>query len=443
LGAPSASVRERYAKGKALRSRLARGAQGAWKPIDRGDLVDRLVASVAGRRRDLLPIRWKRMAASPFGFFRGAAAIMAADLGALRTAGLEVQVCGDAHLLNLGAYAAPDGHLVFDLNDFDETCRGPFEWDLKRLAASLVVGGRDAGNGDPACTEAVRSMVRSYREGLDRFSRMQVLELARLEITPRRTGRSASPVFARAARDTPQKLVEKVTLPAGGGFARFRSRPPLLRRLKEGQARSVLAGLEAYRTTLGPARRQVIDRYAPRDFAFKVVGTGSVGVDDYLVLLYGNGPEDPLFLQVKEEDASCWTPYLRRARARPADDAHGGRRVAEGQLRAQTVSDPFLGWTRVGRKNFLVRQWSDHKASIGVDLLSGRALGDLAVLCGEVLAKAHSRTGDAAMLAGYCGSSESLDETLAVFAVAYADRTGADHGALRRAIRSGSLTRAS
>jgi len=439
-GAPWASVRERYAKGKALRSRLPREEQGAWKPVDRGELVDRIVASVAGRRRALLPIRWKRMAASPFGFFRGAAAIMAADVGALRTAGLEVQACGDAHLLNLGAYAAPDGHLVFDLNDFDETCRGPFEWDLKRLAASLVVGGRDAGNRESACVDAVRSMVRSYREALARFSRTQVLELARLEITPRRTGRSASPVFARAARDTPQKLIQKATLPARDGFARFRSRPPLLRRLKAAEARRVLAALGPYRAALGPARQQVIDRYAPRDLAFKVVGTGSVGVDDYLVLLYGNGPEDPLFLQVKEEDASCWTPYLRSARTVPAAGAHEGRRVAEGQLRAQTVSDPFLGWTRGGGKDFLVRQWSDHKASIGVDLLTGPALGDLAVLCGEVLAKAHARTGDAAMLAGYCGKSGRLDDAISAFAVAYADRTEADHEAFRRAARSGDLT---
>jgi len=401
--------------------------------------VDKLKAAVAGRRADLLPIRWGRMAASPFGFYRGATALMAADVGPLPTCGLEVQVCGDAHLLNLGAYAAPDGHLVFDLNDFDETCRGPFEWDLKRLAASLVVGGRYAGHKDITCAGAVRSMVQAYRQDLGRFAKMRVLELARYELTPRFAKKPLAPIFRQAARNTPQQLLKKATTPDAEGFARFQNKPPLLTHLKAAEAGAVLASLIAYRSTLGPGRQQVMDAYKPRDLAFKVVGTGSVGVDVYLILLYGNGANDPLFLQIKGEDPSCWKPYLKHANGYSKAYPHQGRRTAEGQFRTQTVVDPFLGWTQIGGKDFLVRQWSDHKASVNVSMLADGAIHNYAVFCGEVLAKAHARTGDAAMLAGYCGTSDRLDEAMATFAIAYADQTEADHARLRKAIKDGKL----
>lgn len=426
--------------GKALRDRLPRKNHAKWTlELHRDDLVHQLEAAVAGRRVDLLHIRWGRMAASPFGFYRGAAALMAADLGPLPTCGLEVQACGDAHLLNMGAYAAPDGHLVFDLNDFDETCRGPFEWDLRRLAASFAVAGRSAGHEDGACVGAVRAMVRAYREGLDRFSEMRVLELARYEITPRSTKKPLAPIFRQAARNTPQQLLAKATVPGAKGFARFRSKPPLLTPVEAAAAGGLPRSLVAYRSTLGLGRQQVLDAYAPWDLASKVVGTGSVGVEVYLVLLYGNGANDPLFLQIKEEDPTCWRPYLRTAGDYSAAYPHQGRRSAEGQLRTQTVADPFLGWTRFGGKDFLVRQWSDHKASVDVSMLSDGTIHDYAVLCGEVLAKAHARTGDAAMLAGYCGTSDRLDEAVGTFALAYADQTEADHALLRKAIRDGKL----
>ncbi|HET9552225.1 MAG TPA: DUF2252 domain-containing protein [Anaeromyxobacteraceae bacterium] len=429
----------RKARGKALRARRPRGRQAGWSLRRReGDLVPRLLAAVEGRRTDLLPIRWGRMAASPFGFFRGAAALMAEDLGPLPSSGLEVQLCGDAHLLNLGAYAAPDGHLVFDLNDFDETCRGPFEWDLKRLATSFAVGGRVAGLSDPACAAAVRAVVEAYREGLDRFSRLRVLELARLELGPRRGAGPLAAIFRQAARNGPQVLVERHTVPDGGGFARFRARPPLLVPLRPREARPVLAALRDYLASLGPGRRQVVEAYAPRDLAFKVVGTGSVGVLDHVALLYGNGPRDPLFLQVKEADDTCWRRWLKGRRARP-EPAHHGRRVAEGQLRTQTVSDPFLGWTSASGRDFIVRQWGDHKGSLDVRALGEGEAEAYAALCGEVLAKAHARTGDAAMLAGYCGRGSRLDRALARFALDYADQTEADHAGLVRAIAGGRL----
>ncbi len=379
------------------------------------------------------------MAASPFAFFRGAAALMAADVGPLPTSGLQAQLCGDAHLLNLGAFAAPDGHLVFDLNDFDETCRGPFEWDVKRLAASAAVAGRVAGVKEARCADAVRGMAEAYRAALQRFAAMPALELARLEITPRDGVRPLQAVFRRAARNTPSQLLEKVTCAGGGGYARFCSRPPLLVPLSARAAPPVLASLAPYRETLGPGRRQVLDAYAPRDVAFKVVGTGSIGVEDDLVLLFGNGPEDPLFLQIKQADATCWRPYLRARIPYRKLHPHDGRRVAEGQLRTQTVSDPFLGWTRIGPRQFLVRQWSDHKASLDPQLLTSSALGPYAALCGELLAKAHARTGDPVALLGYLGRGDAFDRAMARFASAYADQTEEDHAGLCRAIRAGGL----
>jgi uncharacterized protein (DUF2252 family) len=209
------------------------------------------------------------------------------------------------------------------------------------------------------------------------------------------------------------------------------------------EARDLLRAFPDYRATLGPGRRQVLDAYVPQDLAFRVVGTGSVGLDDYLVLLYGNGHGDPLFLQVKEERSTCWSPYLGRARGERDGHPHQGRRTAEGQLRTQTVADPFLGWTRFGGRDFLVRQWSDHKAAVDVGMLERReVLDDYVALCGEVLAKAHVRTGDGAMLAGYCGTGESLDAALAQFALAYADQTEADHELLCKAIQRGRLAAA-
>jgi uncharacterized protein (DUF2252 family) len=426
--------------GNAVRERVPRKLLGSWTVDEKRDgFVDKLKAAVAGRRADLLPIRWGRMASSPFGFFRGAAALMAGDIGPQPSSDLEVQVCGDAHLLNLGAYAAPDGHLVFDLNDFDETCRGPFECDLKRLAASFAVGGRHAGQKESACTTAVCSMVQAYREGLNRFAEMHVLELARFEITPRASHKPLAQIFKQAARNTPQQLIKKATEPTADGYAQFQNKPPLLQPLEPTVAQAVLGALPSYRSTLGPGRQQVLDAYTPRDLAFKVMGTGSVGVQVYLVLLYGNGPDDPLFLQLKEEDSTCWRPYLKTGATYEAAYPHQGRRTAEGQFRTQTVVDPFLGWTQIGGKDFLVRQWSDHKASVNVSMLAGNTIHDYAVLCGEVLAKAHARTGDAAILAGYCGTSRRLEEVISEFALAYADQNEADHARLQKAIKDGKL----
>jgi uncharacterized protein (DUF2252 family) len=400
----------------------------------RPDTLATLLKASHGRVPQLLPIKWGRMASSPFGFFRGAVPVMALDLARSRVTGVHVQMCGDAHVRNLGAFAAPDGHLVFDINDFDETMPGPWEWDLKRLAASLVLAGREAGDGDPLCTEAVGELVSSYREALKGFAAMSALDLARFEIRRFRRG-PVTRILEKAERATPLHSLEKLTVQARGGLRRFPKRPPLLQPLEPGKARRVIGSLKAYRDTVSDDRQLVLDAYQLVDVAFKVVGTGSVGTRDYAVLAFGDGADHPLFLQVKEELPSAYAAVL----AHVVGPTHQGRRVAQGQHRMQTASDPFLGWTTLAGRHYLVRQLADHKAAIDPNELSGLALKEYARVCGEVLAKAHARTGDAAILSGYCGDTDRLDCAMGKFAVAYADQTESDHGAFVKAIRAGKI----
>ncbi|HXJ81040.1 MAG TPA: DUF2252 domain-containing protein [Candidatus Methylomirabilis sp.] len=428
-----ASVEERHAFGKSLRRALPRGDQGRWTTwAGRRDPLATLLEASHGRLPELLPIKWGRMAASPFGFFRGAVPVMALDLARSPVTGVYVQMCGDAHVRNLGAFAAPDGHLVFDINDFDETMPGPWEWDVNRLAASLVLAGREAGNGDRLCTDAVGELVSSYRGGLKKFAAMSALDLARFEIRRYRRG-PVTRILERAERATPLHSLEKLTVASRGGLRRFPNRPPLLRPLEPDRAKRVIGSLKAYRDTVSDDRQLVLDAYRLVDVAFKVVGTGSVGTRDYAVLAFGDGADHPLFLQVKEEVPSGYAAVLPRV-ARPS---HEGQRVAQGQHRMQTVSDPFLGWTTCAGRHYLVRQLADHKAAIEPDEMKGLALKEYARVCGEVLAKAHTRTGDAAILHGYCGDTNRLDRAVGRFAIAYADQTESDHAAFLKAIRAG------
>ena len=430
--APSAP--DRRARGVALRQTLRRADQGLWSPAaDRPDPVRALVAANAGRRPDLLPIKWARMAASPFGFFRGAAPLMAADLAGWPVTGLAVQLCGDAHVLNLGAYAAPDGHLVFDLNDFDETLAGgPWEWDAKRLAASLVLANRQAGGRDREGADAVRAFVGSYRESLDRFAALRMLDLMAYEVHRHSKNPAVRAILQKAERATPARTLAKLTVPGPDGQPRFHDQPPLLQHVSAADAAKVLAALGPYHDTLGLDRQHALDAYRPVDVAFKVVGTGSIGTRDYVVLLLGRGGDDALFLQIKEELPSAWAPFLPGA-----GGGHQGRRVAEGQHRCQTATDPFVGWTSLDGADYLVRQLADHKAAADPATLKGDVLGEYALVCGEALAKAHARTGDAAALAGYGGGADRLDRALADFALAYADQTARDHAALAAALQRG------
>ena len=374
------------------------------------------------------------MAESVFGFFRGAAPLMAADLASQPRCGLMVQICGDAHVRNLGSFSAPDGRLIFDINDFDETIRGPFEWDVKRLATSLVLAGREAHDTDKHCKQAVRVFVRAYRETMFGFSRMTVLDLARYRVHRHLHFAPLRSVLRKAERATPRHNLERLTV-AAGGSRRFQPQPPLLIRVDSQTASRVLAALKSYRQTLAPERQHFFDHYRPVDVAFKVVGTGSVGLRDYVVLMLGNGKTDALFLQVKEEPASCYARYLPKLRAAENE----GRRVVEGQRAMQAQSDIFLGWTAMEGRDYLVRQLSDHKASIETEDLAGDGLLQYALVCGEVLAKGHARSGDPCALAGYLGSSPKFDTALAAFAFAYADQTASDHERFIAAVNSGKI----
>lgn len=418
---------ERRAIGQSRRKQLRRQDHCHWQPQQRRhNPITLLEESMRGRVPALIAIKYERMAESPFGFFRGAVPVMASDLTLLPHTGILNQLCGDAHVRNLGAYAAPDGRLVFDINDFDETIRGPFEWDLKRLATSLVLAGREVGVKRAQCEEAVHSLIARYRKYVDMFSRMPVLDVARYQVHRLQRISPVSVALLKAERATPVHTLEQLTVHVADKSGKevkrvFKDEKPLLSRLSSAQLRAVLASLHEYRKTLLPERQHFLSQYRPVDGAFKVVGTGSVGLRDYVIYFEGNGPGDPLFLQIKEEPASAYAKYL---------DYHGphhqGQRVADGQRAMQFQSDPFLGWTTIANRQYLVRQLNDHKASIEMDDLKGQGLLEYAEMCGELLARGHSRSGDACLLAGYIGNGERFGEAIVKFAEAYADQTEQD-----------------
>lgn len=383
-----------------------------------------------GRVPALLKLKHQLMAQSPFIFFRGAAPIMAADLAVVPNTGIEAQLCGDAHVRNLGAFAAPDGRLVFDINDFDETIRGPFEWDLKRMAASIILAGRESRHKEASARDAVQHCIVRYCEQMRAFARLPLLEVAHYQV--HRIG-AVIPVHAalvKAERATPLHSLDQLTEPVPGkpGSRRFKEIKLCLSRITGAQAEKILNSLAPYRETLEPQRQHLLSLYRPVDVAFKVVGTGSVGLRDYCIYFEGNGPNDPLFLQIKEEAPSVYALYVQNAH--PCN--HNGQRVAAGQRAMQLQSDPFLGWTHIGSRQFLVRQLNDHKGSIDLTDLAGSGLTAFAEVCGELLARGHARSGDPLVISGYLGNGEAFAESLAHFGSLYADQTEKDWQALRR-----------
>ena len=452
-----ATQEERQAAGQAVRKRLARQKNAEFSAKARlTPPLTLLQRSVKGRVPALVKIKYERMMLSPFGFFRGAVPVMAADLFSLPNTGLMVQLCGDAHVRNLGAFAAEDGRLIFDINDFDETFRGPFEWDLKRMAASLVVAGREAGNKDSVCTRAVVGCIANYSARMRAYAPMPVLEMVRDQISRWEEVAPVHLALQKAVRATPMHVLEQLTevVPGKAGVPvkteavakdaapaktdaaalstaprRFKEIKPVLTRLPAAKAKAVLESLDAYRQTLQSQRRFFFDQYRPVDVAFKVVGTGSVGLRDYCVYMEGNGPGDPFFLQVKEETESAYAPYL-TDRYVPK---HQGQRVVEGQRLIQTGTDILLGYTKIEGRDYLVRRLNDHKASIELTDLNGEGLIEYAQLCGELLARGHARSGDATQIAGYLGAGDGFADALAAFGHKYADQTEKDWAQLKRA----------
>ncbi|MFJ8011456.1 DUF2252 domain-containing protein [Streptomyces sp. NPDC096339] len=438
------SPAERSRRGRAVRKRVSRASHGQWTVSpDRPDPVEVLRRQAAGRVPELLPIRYGRMAASPFAFLRGAAAVMAADLAAGPDTGLTVQLCGDAHLLNFGMFASPERALLFDLDDFDETLPGPFEWDVKRLAASVAVAARQNGHGDDWARESALAAARAYRENMRAlagqgeldvwYHRIDTADLLPLIRKPKLRGRVEAGL-ARARTRTSLRALAKLTEVREEG-RRIIHDPPLLEPLARPDSRAVAEVFREYRGTLPEERRLLLDRYRLVDVARKVVGVGSVGTRCHVVLLTGRDDDDPLFLQIKEAGPSVLQDHL------PAGGHyHHGHRVVAGQRLMQATSDIFLGWmTGPEGRHFYGRQLRDMKGSADVASMSRAVLGQYAGLCGRALARAHARSGDRIAIAGYLGNADAFDRAVADFALRYADRTGADHALLTAAVADGSV----
>ncbi|MER7761105.1 DUF2252 domain-containing protein [Streptomyces sp. NPDC097619] len=457
-GLPGGAPRERAAYGKAARSRVPRSGHAHLDlAADRADPVAVLRAQSETRVPDLVPLRYGRMLQSPFHFYRGAAAVMAADLGNAPHSGLTVQLCGDAHVLNFGLFASAERSLVFDVNDFDETHPGPFEWDLKRLAASLVVAGRE--NSFPARERAaaVREAVTAYQQRMRRFAGMRVLEVwyaqddaEGLRVIAAQSGdrirRRTDRLVAKARTKDHLRATARLTRRVDGRL-RFVPDPPLVVPVSElldasrgADQQTLLRGLlDGYADSLSPERRHLLSRYRVADMARKVVGVGSVGTRCWIILLTGRDEEDPLVLQAKEAGPSVLAPFTG-----PVGYGNEGRRVVTGQRLIQAAGDIFLGWERVtgidGRgRDFYVRQLHDWKGSLPTEEVRPEGMRLLARACGASLARGHARSGDPVAVAAYLGTSDAFARALVEFAEAYADLNQRDYEALSRAARAGTV----
>jgi uncharacterized protein (DUF2252 family) len=437
---------------KTKRAAVPRSSHGEWRLATR-DPTTILRRQDESRVAELVPLRYSRMLASPFAFFRGGAAVMAADLAGTPSAGIEAQLCGDAHLSNFGVFAAPDRRLVFDCNDFDETCRGPFEWDLKRLAASVAIAGRARGFGGKERRRAVASASAGYRKAIRTFAAMRNIDVwyARIEVESRLAelrplldegkARKVERNLAKAGSKDSLRALRKLTRERDGEL-RIVSDPPLITPLEElsdapdaeAQLQEVLG---VYRESLGDDLRRLVSSYRYVHAARKVVGVGSVGTRAWIVLLLGRDASDPLFLQAKEAQRSVLEPY---AGVSPYE--HPGRRVVEGQRLMQAAGDVFLGWLSAegvdGRqRHFYVRQLWDGKGSAEVERMSAGDLSVYASLCGEALARAHARSGDRFAIASYLGKGDVFDAAMASFAESYADQNERDFEQVAAAAESG------
>jgi uncharacterized protein (DUF2252 family) len=446
-----------FARGRAVRADVPRRSQSELGLRAERDSVTLLETQAATRVPDLVPIRYGRMLRSPFAFFRGAATVMATDLASTRATDLHVQLCGDAHLLNFGGFASPERDLVFDVNDFDETLPGPFEWDVKRLAASVEIGGRERNLTDAQRARAVTGSVRAYRETMRRLARQGELDawyaradaaslLEELRAAHDASGAQGMERAARRARenDSAHALAKLTTLV--DGKPRIAAKPPLIVPVAdlgpdhESLERTIRALFRSYKRSLARDRRGLLDRFRYADLAHKVVGIGSVGTRCWLLLLLGRDDSDPLFLQVKEAHASVLEPILGAS----AFASHA-QRIVEGQRLSQAAGDIFLGWTggkdlEGSQRDYYVRQFRDWKVSLDLERVRSRELVTYARWCGATLARAHARSGDRVAIGAYLGKSAAFDRAIAAFATSYARVNERDHASLRRAVREGRVS---
>jgi uncharacterized protein (DUF2252 family) len=435
---------ERYALGKSLRKRVPRSSLAEWAtPSNRPNPVDLINVSHQGRVDRLIPIRVGRMVESPYGFLRGTAVVMAEDVAQLPSTGITPVVCGDSHLGNFGFDASPELDLVIDLNDFDEAHPGGWEWDLRRLVASIWVAGRHNGTSEKHCGASVRSCVASYRHELRRLADLPLFtrSFERLDVD-RLAAQTAGPLQQQVARSaerarsrTGDRALPRFTHEVDG-MRRIVEEPPLITRPDAREADALAAALDDYLDTLPSYWRRVLGGYTLVDVAHKVVGVGSVGLRAYVALLEGSSSEDVVFLQLKQARRSVLARYVH---GDSAWHAHQGQRVVEYQQSLQTVSDPLLGWTTMDGLQYYVPQFRNMKGRIPLDSMDASALTDYAGVVGQLLAKGHARTSGASMIGGYLGKSDKVDEALCTFARRYADQTEADHGALVAAVNRGLL----
>lgn len=428
------TLAERRAAGKELRKKVPRSSHAEWRPpADRPDPLRLLEEQNRTRLQHLVPLRYQRMAVSPFTFLRGSAIVMARDLAATPVTGIYTQICGDAHLNNFGIYATPERNQVFDVNDFDETLPGPWEWDIKRFSASIVAAGRV--NGFPSATNrrAVLSGVESYREHLWQYSAMRYIDVWYSRIDYETSLEFVRPDFRwyitkqreKARLRSHLQAFPKIAIQVDGQY-RIKNDPPLIVHLADEELSHRLQELlQAYRPSVQEDRQVLLSKYHYVDIAQKIVGVGSVGTRCYVVLLMGNDNNDPLLLQIKEAQASVLEPYLG-----PSIYPNHAQRVVCGQRLMQAASDVFLGWTRLDSTDFYIRQLRDMKLSVDLTTLVPEGFIEYCRFCGWALARAHARSGDPAPICGYLGSSDAFDRAIVAFAEAYADQTGRDHAAL-------------
>jgi uncharacterized protein (DUF2252 family) len=436
---------ERFKLGRSLRKKVPRSSLGLWKPpANRVDPVEQIKLAHQGRLERLIPIRVGRMVASPYGFLRGTAGVMAADVASLPSTGIMPVICGDAHLGNFGFYASPELDLVIDLNDFDEAHPGAWEWDLRRLVASIWVAGRQNSASEAQCGRAVATCVAAYREEvlflanepllLRSYERLDVDRLHETATEKSLRGEITRAVKRARSRTSDRALPRFTT--TRGGRRYIVDEPPLITRVSKTESKQIAAALDAYLRTLAPHWSRVLGGYTLVDIANKVVGVGSVGLRAYVALLEGSSADDVVFLQLKQARRSVLARFVHGDLAL---HAHQGQRVVEYQQALQTVSDPLLGWTTIAGLQYYVRQFRNMKGAIAIDAIDARALSDYAGILGHLLAKGHARTSGASMISGYVGASDQLDRALCRFARAYADQTEADHQALVDAVNRGEL----
>jgi uncharacterized protein (DUF2252 family) len=433
----------RLAEGKSLREKVPRTSHGEWRPAtDRPDPLQMLKSSDRGRVSELLPIRYSRMRQSPFAFFRGSAALMAWDLSRTVVTRIHVQACGDCHVANFGGFASPERRLLFDINDFDETLRAPWEWDVKRLAASVVLASRERGARRRTCSDAVLELAASYRQHMRQYAQMRALEVwyshmdAEVFIEEAQTAAARKRwerIERKARLQTAEHIFPKIAN-VKNGRTQIVDHPPLIyhARSKEMIRERVTEMFHRYRKTLPDERRIILDRYQIVDVARKVVGIGSVGTHCAVILLMA-GEHDPLLLQFKEALPSVLESYVGKSPYR-----NHGERIVTGQRMLQSASDVFLGWTQDAEgRDYYFRQLRDMKMKIELDSMTEGDWLEYVRICGWTLARAHARTGDAAEIAGYLGKNDVFDSALAKFADTYADQAERDHSVLVKAMRSG------